>query len=468
MKTYYKRLIPCLLLLILSITLTGQSPKYIFFYIGDGLSFNHVEAALVFQSKNVADHTPSLVFDRFPFTGIVNTRAASDYITDSSAGGTALASGVRINNTALGVDPDNEPVYSIIHKLQKYNWSTGVVTSTSVDDGTPASFYAHALDRNSYYNIGTQAAKSGINFLAGGGLKAYTNKDNPDDPHLLDVFKKNGYQVFKGLDDFNKSKRKGNNILLIPDRIYPFPYVSLPYAIDRQPDELSLSDLTVTAINYLEKKKKGKFILVVEGGRIDHASHTNDGATVILEVIDLAKSVQHAYDFYLRYPQETLIIVTSDHETGGLGLGNYDLNLHVQLLANQKISLASLTSWISELKKQTPNTVQWEDIVQILKDNLGFWTNIPISSEDENKLKAEFKKTFIDHDEKQVVTWYSKDEPLAVAAVGILNRMSQLGWSTTSHSGTPVPVYAIGAGAEHFTGSMLNTDIPKKIEKLIQ
>lgn len=455
------------LIFFISTSTLGQSPKYIFYFIGDGMGINHVEAAIIYQSKNNKDHTPTLVFEQFPFVGLVNTRSASHYITDSSAGGTAMATGVRIRNTELGVDTLGQPLNSILKKVQQLKWATGIVTTTSVDDATPASFYAHSKNRNNYYEVGLQTATSAIDFLGGGGFKSYTNPDNPEDPHLLDVMKKEGYKIYQGLNKYKKSScNKNKKIILIPDEIYPLPYVSIPYVIDRKGNELSLPYLTEKAIEYLEDSKKSNFMLVIEGGRIDHASHTNDGATVIKEVIELGKSVKLAYDFYLKYPEETLIIITSDHETGGMGLGNFNVNLNLQLLSNQKISLASLTNMISELKKQ-PVTIGWDSISNIFKNKLGLWTKIPVTEAEEKHLKKLYTETFIDKTENQVVTWYAKDEPLAVAAICIINKKSQLGWSTKSHSGSLVPIFAIGKGAENFTGYMLNTDIPKKIEKII-
>lgn len=464
MKTF-KHL--CFFFILVSNSSLGQSPKYIFYFIGDGMGINHVEAALIYQSKNNKDHTPTLVFEQFPFVGLVNTRSASHYITDSSAGGTALTTGVRIKNTELGVDTLGQPLNSILKKVQQLKWATGIVTTTSIDDATPASFYAHSKNRNNYYEVGLQTATSAIDFLGGGGFKSYTNPDNPEDPHLLDVMKKEGYKIYQGLNKYKKSScNKNKKIILIPDEIYPLPYVSIPYVIDRKGNELSLPYLTEKAIEYLEDSKKSNFMLVIEGGRIDHASHTNDGATVIKEVIELGESVKLAYDFYLKHPEETLIIITSDHETGGMGLGNFNVNLNLQLLAHQKISLASLTNMIFDLKNQ-PETIDWDSISTIFKDKLGLWTDIPVSEVEESLLKKLYAETFIEKNNNQIISWYAKDEPLAVAAIGIVNKKSQLGWSTKSHSGSPVPIYAIGKGAENFTGYMLNTDIPKKIERII-
>ena len=443
----------------------AQSPKYIFYFIGDGMGINHVKASLIYQSANVKDQTSDLVFTDFPVTAIVETSSASDFITDSSAGGTALATGYKTNNNVIGMDTLNHPVFSIICKAQKQKWSTGIVTSTSIDDATPASFYAHVVNRKLSYEIGKQAVTSGINFLGGAGFKKYTNTQKPSDPNLLDIFSQNGYNVYKGIEDYSQNKSIGKNVLLIPDRDYP-GFV-LPFAIDRQPGDMSLEQLTSSAIEYFEESKSKNFLMMVEGGQIDHAAHPNDAATVVHEVIDLSKSVRLAYDFYLKHPEETLIILTADHETGGFGLGRVYTNLKIQNLRNQKVSLSKLSLLMNELRMQKPDSVQWEDMVDLLKKNLGFWENMAISAKDELSLKDCFSETFIKKNGKKIETLYSSDEPLAVMAVEILNKLSYVGWTTKSHSAAPVALYAIGVGSENFTGWLDNTSIPRKLEKLI-
>lgn len=440
----------------------AQSPKYVFYFIGDGMGINSVEAALIYQSSNVKDLTPSLVFTDFPVTGFVVTRSASHYITDSSAGGTALATGHKTNNGVVGMDTQNNPVFSVMSKVQERNWFTGIVTSTSLDDATPASFYAHATNRNLFYDISRQISKSGINFFGGPGFKKYTNK--PEDPDLLDLYKQNGYNVYKGMDDYSRNKSIRKNVVLIPNREYPD--VALPLAIDRHPGDMTLEQLTASAIEYFDQSKAKNFMLMVEAGLIDHAAHPNDAAALVHEVIDFSKSVKLAYDFYLKHPKETLIILTADHETGGLGLGMDRYHLKIQNLKNQKVSLQTLSQLMTDLKKQKP-IVPWEDIVQLLKDNLGFWENVLVSDADEQRLKECYSDTFTKEKGEKIVTLYSSDEPLAVMAVDILNKLSNIGWISTSHTAAPVPIYAIGVGAEQFTGRLDNTVIPQKVEKIL-
>lgn len=453
-----------LLFLFLSFSVTGKSPKYVFYFIGDGMGFNHITATSLYQSADVSDLTDKLLFPHFPVTGIVKTRSASHYITDSSAGGTALATGHKANNKAVGLNAQHEPVYSIIHKANTNKLMTGIITSTSVDDATPSSFYAHADSRGMYYEIGVQAANSAVNFLGGAGFKSYTNPQNPNDPHLLDVLSANGFVVYKGLNQYKNEKKYNQPVVLIPDRDYPG--TALPYAVDRTPEDLTLHQLTTSAIDYFKTNKANRFMLIVEGGRIDHGSHPNDGATVIKEVIDMDKCIQLAYDFYLQHPKETLIILTSDHETGGLALGTAGSNLNLQSLANQKASLGKLSGLIDGLHSQYPEGVRWEHVVTLLEENMGFWKDIKISKRDEARLKACYEETFVSKTAKKIVTTYSVDEPLAMLAIEIINKHANIGWTTKNHSGASVPVFAIGVGAEMFSGMMENTDVPKRLEKV--
>ena len=219
------------------------------------------------------------------------------------------------------------------------------------------------------------------------------------------------------------------------------------------------------AIEFLNRGKEG-FFLMVEGGLIDYACHVNDAATTFREVVDFADAVQKAYEFYLKHPDETLIVVTADHETGGivLGTGSYQLNLRV--LENQRVSLEKLTREIRELRDMKSNQVAWEDVQELLAKNLGFWNTVNLSTEDEQALKNCYRETFSGKTVEMVKNLYSENEPIAQLSINILNRLAKISWASGGHSAGVVPVYAIGVGAERFNGRLDNTDIPKIIRAL--
>ena len=461
---FNRRLLILTLVWSVSLLLTAKQPRYIFYCIGDGMGMNQVEATQLYLSENVKDVRDSLLFTRFPVAGFATTHSASHYITCSSAAGTALSSGVKTKNNTVGIDPEGNPVKSLIVNAQAKGWKTAVITSMSVDDATPAAFYAHQNNRNFSYQIAIQAAESGINFLGGAGLKSPKNRKNPADPDAFDYFREKGYMVVNG--SYSGKISSAEKILMLPEK--SSPDVTLPYAIDRKKDDMQLADLTISALEFLQKDNPKGFFMVMEGGQIDHCAHVHDAAAVVNEVIDFDKNIRLVYEFYKKHPDETLIVVTADHETGGMALGIKYTVLNLQILRNQKISVNQLSTVIRDLHREKGNTATWNDVETLLKKHLGFWDKVEISLEEEKTIKDCFAITFSGNDVNLVETLYAKDDPLAVLAIGIMNKKAEIGWTSNSHTAASVPVYAIGTGAESFAGRMDNTDIKKRIEKLME
>lgn len=202
---------------------------------------------------------------------------------------------------------------------------------------------------------------------------------------------------------------------------------------------------------------------MVEGGKIDWACHSNDAATAFHEVEDFDNAIKVAYEFYMQHPDETLIVITADHETGGivLGTGPYELNL--QVLKNQKVSEQGFTRIVNNLRMETKNQVSWESIQKALKENFGFWDTVKLNEKQEARLKAVYEKSFQNQEVKLEKSEYAQDEPIASEAKRILNEIALVGWTSGGHSAGYVPVFAIGAGADLFQGRIDNTEIPFKI-----
>lgn len=375
--------------------------KYVFYMIGDGMGANQVLAAEMYQAElqGRIGRVP-LTMTQFPVFGMANTFSASSGITDSAAAGTALATGHKTNNGCLGVDKDSVPVISIAEELHNAGWPVGIMTSVAIDHATPGAFYAHVDKRSKYYKIGTQLANTGYEFFGGAGFHKPVKKKDPSAPNLYDLCEQNGYTFAHGYADA-QNKLGADKLILVQaedgiDRTKGSE--SIPYAIDREEGDLTLPQIVETAITYLAPK--GKFFMMIEGGKIDYAGHGDDAATNIHEVLDFDQAIQLAYQFYLAHPDETLIVVTADHETGGMALGTdgkYFLNL--QALQNQPYS-------ISMAKKK--------------------------------------------RDQK---------------AIRKLNATARVGWTSSAHTAANVPVFAIGVGAEKFTGWYDNTEIVKKIKE---
>ena len=204
---------------------------------------------------------------------------------------------------------------------------------------------------------------------------------------------------------------------------------------------------------------------MVEGGKIDWACHGNDPATVFEEVIDLDNAVKVAYEFYKKHPKETLIVVTADHETGGLGLGIGKYELHLKSLLNQKQSQDLLSKAITDLRKEKSGKASWDEVKALLADKMGFWKELPLTWEQEKMLRDEYETSFVKNKIVFEESLYAKTEPLAAAAKKVMSQIAMVGWTSSSHTAGYVPVFAIGAGSGLFVGKMDNTEIPKCIAK---
>ena len=204
---------------------------------------------------------------------------------------------------------------------------------------------------------------------------------------------------------------------------------------------------------------------MVEGGKIDWACHANDAATTFHEVMDMDEAVKVAYEFYSQHPDETLIVITADHETGGFVLGTGPYKLNLQVLKNQKVSESGFTAIVNKLRQKTKNQVSWEAIRQALKENFGFWDQVQLNDKQEARLKAVYEKSFKGEGVQLEKSEYTQDEPIAGEAKRILDEIALIGWTSGDHSAGYVPVFAIGAGAELFQGRIDNTEIPGKIAK---
>lgn len=199
---------------------------------------------------------------------------------------------------------------------------------------------------------------------------------------------------------------------------------------------------------------------MLEGGKIDGGGHGNDGATMFKEVIDMDEAIQVAFDFYKKHPKETLIVVTADHDTGGV---TYRGNNKIQNLQYQQYSQNVLSAKMNQLMDEKNNKVSWGDIKTLLSETMGFWKEVPISWEYEKILRDTYENTIAKNIDDKDVNLYAENKLLAAKAKEVLNSISGLMWPTSSHTNGYVPVFVIGEGQELFTHKMDNTDIPLKI-----
>jgi len=462
-----KKIFVVMMLLMAVCHINAQQAKYVFYFIGDGMGLNQVNTTEMFLAEVEGRiGIKPLLFPSFPVASHANSHSASSSVTDSAAAGTALATGVKTYNGAMGVDVDKNPVESFAEKAKKAGKRVGITTSVSIDHATPGTHYAHEINRNMYYEIALWLPKSNFDFFAGSGFqKPEKTYDGKDAPSIFPIFEEAGYTLARGVNEY-KAKRDGAKKMILMEKAEN-NQTSLRYAIDRQPGDLTLPEITESAIDFLMKEnaKKG-FFLMVEGGKIDYAGHGNDAATMAYELEDMDNAVKVAYEFYKKHPKETLIVVTADHETGGLSMGRssggYALNLKV--LANQKQSIDVLSKYITDLRKQ--DKVTWEDAKALLGEKMGFWKEITITWDQEKQLRDCFEETFTKNKAKFDENLYSRTEALATVAKQVMTEQACLLWSSGSHTAAYVPVFAIGAGSQEFAGRMDNTDIIKKIAKV--
>lgn len=461
-----KRIIYLVLLVLLSGTVLAQGKaKYVFYFIGDGMGVNQVNGTEMFRADAQEGRigTIPLQFTQFPVINMATTFSATNSVTDSSAAGTALATGEKTYNGAIGVGDDKQKLTSVAEKAKRSGKKVGVTTSVSVDHATPAAFYAHQPSRSMYYEIALDIPASGFDFFAGGGfLRPDKNYEKQDAPSIFPILEQAGYTIARGYNDYKAKAATADKIILIQQE--GADPGCIPYAIDRKPGDLTLAQITESAINTLSKNNKKGFFLMVEGGKIDWSCHGNDAATTFQEVIDMDEAVKVAYEFYKKHPKETLIVITADHETGGITLGRGKYVMNLQALKYQKQSEAGLSRRITELRKQKDHQVTWEEIKTLLGETMGFWKEIPMEWEHEKALRDSYEASFNAKANQQMEkSLYTESEPLAAKAKNVMSEIARVGWTTSDHTAGYVPVYAIGAGSELFKGKMDNTDIPKRI-----
>lgn len=445
----------------------AKAPKYVFYFIGDGMGLNQIAATQYYLRSCQGELGVSpLCFTQFPYTGMATSYSASSDVTDSAAGGTALATGHKTYNGAIGVDANATPVITLAEKAHRYGAKVGVATSVTINHATPASFYAHQKSRNDYYEIGAQLPASGFEFFAGGDLAEKSNPDDSAAPHLYTLIDEAGYVIVRGYDEYASLNPAQEKVVLIQkdDAVEN----TLPYAIDSREGDLTLKQVTTAAINHLyDKRHKKGFFLMVEGGKIDYACHANDAATALREVMDFDSAIGVAYEFYKQHPNETLIVITADHETGGMTLGNGSYALNFGALQAQKVSQAGFSRVVNCMRHENKDQVTWEQMKEALKTNFGFWDSISLSERDEKALRDEYERSFTgEKNVKMAESLYYRDEPISALAVRILDRIAMVSWPVGSHTAAYVPVFAVGKGAEHFGGLMDNTDIPKRIAEV--
>ena len=480
----------CLMLLCLAGAAQAGQAKYVILLIGDGMGMAQRNAAELYLAAQKGDTTPGIVklnMSQLPVQGATTTYSIDSLITDSAAAGTAMACGVKTTNRGLGVDGKNVPVVSIAEMARDSGMKVGIVTSVSLDHATPGAFYAHQPSRKNYYEIGLELAASRMDYFAGGGFLDPTGKKSKmegDKRNVVDAIRSNGFRYVNSAQDFRALKPGKDRVVFVNPRLQDEE--AMTYAMDAAADDVSLAEMTRKGFELLDNPKG--FFMMIEGGKIDWACHANDAVSSITDVLAFDAAVAEAMRFMANHPNDTLVIVTGDHETGGMSLGfagtKYD-SYHTRL-KNQKISYVAFNEKFNAFRKSHPQA-KLEDVLPMVKENFGLTVlseaeaaALPKDGEaagmvlkpyEVDELRAAFERSMKGGDAKkqsdQDYLLYGEYEPFTITLTHLLNQKSGIAWTTYSHTGVPVLTSAGGVGAERFGGFYDNTDIFTRMAEIM-
>ena len=466
------------------------SPKYVFLFIGDGMSYPQIQATADYlgaladddymqaepslddNGGAVLDGPVALNFMNFEAAGSAVTYDSNSFAPDSASTATSISTGHKTYSGSINVDETGTVAYETIsEKLhEQLGWEIGVISSVNLNHATPAAFYAHQASRGDYYEIGEELVESGFEYFAGGGLLDPDNGGESD--NLYDLAEEAGYTV--SMDYATHDTVTADDKVVLIDE-YLADSDAMAYEIDRTDDMWSLADYVEKGIDVLMNDTG--FFMMCEGGKIDWACHANDAATTIHDTMAFSDAVQVAIDFAEEHPEETLILVTGDHETGGLTIGfaGTDYDTYLSLLESQTISFTQFDEqYVAEYKA---NGTSFEEVLADIEELFGLKTEgeegdkLVLTEYEIETLRAAYEKsvngTATSSYEQEEYVLYGTYEPLSVTITHIINNKSGVSFTSYSHTGLPVAVFADGVGADEFNGYYDNTDIFNKLADML-
>ena len=467
-----------------------ESPKYVFLFIGDGMSYPQIQATADYlgaladddymqaepslddNGGAVLDGPVALNFMNFEAAGSAVTYDSNSFAPDSASTATSISTGHKTYSGSINVDETGTVEYETIsEKLhEQLGWEVGVISSVNLNHATPAAFYAHQASRGDYYEIGEELVESGFEYFAGGGLLDPDNGGESD--NLYDLAEEAGYTV--SMDYATHDTVTADDKVVLIDE-YLADSDAMAYEIDRTDDMWSLADYVEKGIDVLMNDTG--FFMMCEGGKIDWACHANDAATTIHDTMAFSDAVQVAIDFAEEHPEETLILVTGDHETGGLTIGfaGTDYDTYLSLLESQTISFTQFDEqYVAEYKA---NGTSFEEGLADIEELFGLKTEgeegdkLVLTEYEIETLRAAYEKsvngTATSSYEQEEYVLYGTYEPLSVTITHIINNKSGVSFTSYSHTGLPVAVFADGVGADEFNGYYDNTDIYNKLADML-
>lgn len=433
-------------------------PKGIILLIGDGMGVNQIRSAAIY-AKEVLDKT--LVMDSFVTRGAMTTSSANAEITDSAAAATALYSGYKVNNGAINILPDGRKLSSIGHAAKKAGMSVGVLSTTRLTHATPAALFSRSDHRNKENFIADQLPQFAPDVAMAGGLRHFIPRDKngskrKDARDIVKEMTKDGYAFVT-----NKAELDAVDASSTQKLLGLFALSHMAYELDRQNDhdlasQPSLADMTRVALDILGRNPKGFFVMI-EGGRIDHACHAHDIKGSIYDTIAFDDAVRVALEYRQSHPQ-VLVLVTADHETGGLGLGTgTEYALDMAALNPIKHSTEYLQRRIKKQPDKADDILKAAGFELTVEERTLLTRNLPGAKPSSvPELSGHGHKL-----DKYVLSW------VQFALGYIESTRAKVGWTAFVHTAQPVITFAVGPGEEEFRGALDNTDIARKMARLL-
>jgi alkaline phosphatase len=433
-----------------AVTSPFNSPKNIIMVVGDGMGPAYTTAYRYFIDNPQTDEIEETVFDRI-LVGMASTYPArvSGFVTDSAAAATALATGVKSYNGAIGLDVNKKPVETVLERAKKLGKKTGVVVTSQVNHATPASYLAHNEHRKNYNAIADSYIDGGIkaDVILGGGWKYFIREDR----NLVEEFKSAGFHYIDKPQALNSLPTHKPVLGLFADD-------GLSWALD-DTNNLRLSTMTKAATKQLENENG--YFLLVEASQIDWAGHGNDIAAAMAEMHDLAKTMEYLEEYVKKNP-DTLVVLTADHSTGGFTIaanGTYEWNPEV--LRTMKHSPIEIAMKLTESDITLRDTSELLNF-KVTQDEIRLLQQAKYQASEALVTFYALEKTLQNDETKPSI-----EKALYIVIKKLIDKRTNSGWTSSGHTAIDVPVFAFGKNSELFKGKIDNTDIAKKIFSLL-
>ncbi len=459
-----------------------DEPKYVFMFIGDGLSHVQSQMANYYldatsqdavaplaqddieevgkrDPKAILKSEPQLSYMDFDVAGITTTYDSTSFCPDSASTASSIATGHKTHSGSISVGEDLVTEYATMAEQAKdKGMKVGIVSSVTINHATPAAFYAHNYSRDNYYAIGQDLVESGFDYFAGGAVNKHDNKGT--ETSIYTLAEQAGYTVVNGDQAAaEKLTAADGKILLTAEDCNGG---ALPYEVDRKANMWALSDYVAKGIEVLDNDNG--FFMMCEAGKIDWACHANDAFAAIGDTIAFSDAIQEAVDFYNQHPNETLIVVTGDHETGGMTIG-YAGTKYDTFLAQLDSQKGSYDVIAATMETRTEEKASFSTVMADIEAFCGLTQTagktLSLTEYEVAKLQAAYDAQIggatVDKNEYGAI--YGGYDPLPVTVMHIMNNKSGVDFTSFSHTGVTVGTFAKGVGAEQLDGFYDNTDI---------